>query len=655
MYLKNIQIDNYGAILKLNIELPFNDDGTPKPVVLVGKNGSGKTLLTSSIVDSLIQIKRSEFHSITETKDNSYYKAGKKDYIRESQSFSFIRITYTLDNVNRIIYNDIASHTPNDTIKLLQHYNINFSHDFTDNGFTKSIEGETKGIFSKNAILYFPVNRYYNPAWLVERTDPRIETIKSYVGQDTDNFIKTNVISSIESWILDVILDSELYEKQVINAQPFLLMGGAYQPVNGTLVLTKEGKNTQIQLLINKILTTILKSKIPNLESARFGISTKESGRKISVIIREKGSKKDVTISPTFSHMSSGEAMLVALFCSIIKNSDALSNKEKLNLTEITGIVIIDEIDLNLHIEYAKKAVPELLSLFPKVQFIITSHSPFFLLGMKDTFNLNYQIISTPGGEIIEESDFEELKTAYSIFIERFEDIKENLSILESELYNSTKTLVITEGKTDWKHIKAALSHFQDKGEFTELDFTFHEYEDASFSDDKLNNFLTNVAQVSNNKKIIGIFDRDEGNGKKYSRNKINELGNNVYAITIPQPEHRDYHDGICIEFMYKDNDLFRESEDGRRLYVSSQFNDNGRLIQNLQIGVQNNKKIKGKNNFRNDNIVDSEVINISGESLAMSKSDFANAVLRQASTFKGIDFSAFKDLFETLTEVINK
>ncbi len=78
MYLKNIQIDNYGAIPKLNIEFPFNDDGTPKPVVLVGKNGSGKTLLTSSIVDSLIQIKRSEFHSITEEKDNSYYKAGKK-------------------------------------------------------------------------------------------------------------------------------------------------------------------------------------------------------------------------------------------------------------------------------------------------------------------------------------------------------------------------------------------------------------------------------------------------------------------------------------------------------------------------------------------------------------------------------------------------
>lgn len=279
-----------------------------------------------------------------------------------------------------MIYNDIASHTPSETQKTLQHYNINFQPNFKDYGFTKSIEGEAKGVFSKNAVLYFPVNRYYNPAWLVERADPRIESIESYVGKNTDNFIKTNVINSIESWILDVILDSELYEKNIIHAQPYILAGERFHPINGILIGPSGGKNTQIQLLINKVLTTILKSKIPNLESARFGISNKESGRKISVIIREKGSDVDVRISPTFSHMSSGEAMLVALFCSIIKNFDAVSDAGKLNLTEITGLVIIDEVDLNLHIEYAKKAVPELLSLFPKVQFIITSHSPFSCL-----------------------------------------------------------------------------------------------------------------------------------------------------------------------------------------------------------------------------------------------------------------------------------
>lgn len=121
---------------------------------------------------------------------------------------------------------------------------------------------------------------------------------------------------------------------------------------------------------------------------------------------------------------------------------------------------------------------------------------------MKECFSDNYQIISTPNGEIIQESDFDEIQTAYSIFIERFQDIKNNLKILEKDLYKSTKTLVITEGKTDWKHIKSALLFFQEKQEkFIDLDFEFHEYNDASFSDDKLNSFLTNVSQVQNTKK----------------------------------------------------------------------------------------------------------------------------------------------------------
>ncbi|EIR2788087.1 hypothetical protein LWU25_004324, partial [Salmonella enterica] len=180
-------------------------------------------------------------------------------------------------------------------------------------------------------------------------------------------------------------------------------------------------------------------------------------------------------------------------------------------------------------------------------------------------------------------------------------------------------------------HIKSALLFFQEKQEkFIDLDFEFHEYNDASFSDDKLNSFLTNVSQVQNTKKIIGIFDRDEGNGKRYSKNKINSLGNKVYAISIPQPEHRNYHEGICIEFMYKDQDLYRCDEAGRRIYTSKEFNENGRLTENLEIGVKNHNKIKGKNNPVFDNIIDSDVIDIYGNSLALSKNDFADNILNK-------------------------
>ena len=52
MYAKRIQIDNYGPIDQLDITFPFEGD-IPKPVVLVGENGSGKSILLSHIVNGL--------------------------------------------------------------------------------------------------------------------------------------------------------------------------------------------------------------------------------------------------------------------------------------------------------------------------------------------------------------------------------------------------------------------------------------------------------------------------------------------------------------------------------------------------------------------------------------------------------------------------
>lgn len=55
MYLKEIEIQNYGAIENLKYSFPFDETGNPLPVILIGKNGSGKTLVLSNILHSLIE------------------------------------------------------------------------------------------------------------------------------------------------------------------------------------------------------------------------------------------------------------------------------------------------------------------------------------------------------------------------------------------------------------------------------------------------------------------------------------------------------------------------------------------------------------------------------------------------------------------------
>lgn len=49
--------------------------------------------------------------------------------------------------------------------------------------------------------------------------------------------------------------------------------------------------------------------------------------------------------------------------------------------SEFTGIVLIDEIDIHLHPKLQKQIVQQLTKTFPKVQFIVSTHSPIPFLG----------------------------------------------------------------------------------------------------------------------------------------------------------------------------------------------------------------------------------------------------------------------------------
>lgn len=51
---------------------------------------------------------------------------------------------------------------------------------------------------------------------------------------------------------------------------------------------------------------------------------------------------------------------------------------------KLPGIVLIDEIETHLHLELQKNIMPLLTGLFPNIQFIVTSHSPFILNSLEN-------------------------------------------------------------------------------------------------------------------------------------------------------------------------------------------------------------------------------------------------------------------------------
>lgn len=64
MYLRECLLENVGPLEFVDLSLPFNEDGTPKPVVLVGQNGSGKSIMLSHVVDALIEFAKIAYEDI---------------------------------------------------------------------------------------------------------------------------------------------------------------------------------------------------------------------------------------------------------------------------------------------------------------------------------------------------------------------------------------------------------------------------------------------------------------------------------------------------------------------------------------------------------------------------------------------------------------
>lgn len=57
-------------------------------------------------------------------------------------------------------------------------------------------------------------------------------------------------------------------------------------------------------------------------------------------------------------------------------------NSGPIPLSEMEGLVLIDELDLHLHPKWQLGLIPTLKRVFPKLQFVVTTHSPMILPGL---------------------------------------------------------------------------------------------------------------------------------------------------------------------------------------------------------------------------------------------------------------------------------
>lgn len=83
-----------------------------------------------------------------------------------------------------------------------------------------------------------------------------------------------------------------------------------------------------------------------------------------------------------FNTLSSGYAAILDIVLDLIVRMEKKTNKSF--VFDMQGVVLIDEIETHLHLELQKNILPMLTTIFPNIQFIVSTHSPFILNSLED-------------------------------------------------------------------------------------------------------------------------------------------------------------------------------------------------------------------------------------------------------------------------------
>jgi len=318
------------------------------------------------------------------------------------------------------------------------------------------------------------------------------------------------------------------------------------------------------------------------------------------------------------------------MFASIVRDADLASiNFEAAD--QIAGIVVIDEADLHLHLSLQHEVLPKLISLFPKIQFIISVHAPLVALGLEKTLGVDgFEIRELPSGNPITPENYSEFQTAFDVFA--------NTKKFQEEVLSKVKAtqlpILLLEGKTDASLIGSA---WEKLNLAKPIPFELipcgvdPNPEERSGGADVLRRCFEYVSIVTD-RTIFAIFDNDRtGNEQFNSLHKAFECGESLLHKRHKQkPMHAFL---LPIPF-------------GREDFVSP------KKLTNRYLSIEHffSDELLQANGLKGDAVIaDSKVFEIDAASRA--KTAFAE----KAKHFDAPEFNNFKLLFDLISNVLPK
>ena len=442
MYLRRLYVENNGPLRKLCLEFPFALEGAPRPAVLVGGNGSGKTNLLSIIADALFEAAAVHYTDVVPSASlgsRPWFRVSGASTITIGAQGSCAMLGFQQQETS-YIYKEKGGILPaKDVLERLPEA-LRPHASWADEGSVKEFaipDNESRKTFEQGAYLYFPSSRAETPHWL-NRNSLRVDEFDlapRFTKELRKPIYVERGLQQLKQWILSILM--EIRTDFVLTTEQ-----------DGTIV--PRAVNLQNSLVhrpmwtcLNRILQEILNDKTAHLVW---------TGRRSPGKVGFQSLQGGVDVALALEGLSAGQATLLNMFGTLLWYGDrtiaGVSTPEQME-----GICLIDEVDAHMHVDLQYRALPNLMRMFPGVQFIVSSHSPLFVLGMEKVFSANnVAVIEMPSGSFIQAEAYTEFGRA----LEAFQETNAfNQAMLDAAGVTG-KLLVLLEGETDPMYLTTA-------------------------------------------------------------------------------------------------------------------------------------------------------------------------------------------------------
>ena len=345
MYLEKLKLHNFRCYEKLEID--FNRQLT----VLVGKNGSGKTTVLEAIAIALgtwfVGFNIVNAKGINKRTDplRKAYQIGATDDVQTQfpvEIEAWGKIEESKDQIlhwKRELYTPTGTMTTKDAKEIVEYAAE----------YQKAIsEGRTD--------IYLPMVAYYGTGRLWDyHRQKRTDVFK--VSSRTNGYIDcldgTANVKLMMDWFQIMTINKYQRQEENLESNPEL---------------------DTVYLAMEKCLTNL--SGYSDVK-IRYNMGTQE----LDVYYSEQDKQR---MRSPLNQLSDGYKGMISLVADIAYRMATLNPQLGTEvLSKGDGVVLIDEVDLHLHPAWQQKVIDNLMNIFPKVQFIVSTHAPAIISSVK--------------------------------------------------------------------------------------------------------------------------------------------------------------------------------------------------------------------------------------------------------------------------------